>query len=277
MKKVITKKKGKVILIAGMLMAILSACGKGNTKESIPEGTDIPIIYESDEVSLCQYKGNTVPGYSAEGYIPTEEEISQRVAEVCMYAAESSGEYMEYTDEWVAAHFSGINTLEGLKEAAKESLITEAQMDAPYDNRQAAVMYVVEHSTVKASEKTKEDARKQLLSMHKQDAAGQGYESFEEYLLKVGYESEEDFMESEFFIAEVDNAVALSLVAQAVAENEGIIVTEEQIDGYEESIKEGIFADREAVKNYLLEQAAYDVIYDNTIFTMEERKENTAQ
>ena len=84
-------------------------------------------------------------------------------------------------------------------------------------------------------------------------------------------------MGSDFFQAEVDNAVTLSLVARAVAESEGIVVTEEQIDGYEESIKEGVFADREAVRNYLLEQAAYDLIYDNTIFTMEEGKENTVQ
>lgn len=277
MKNRTSKKKETLFLIICMLSGILSACGKSNEKEPIPEGIDIPIVYESDEVSLCQYKGNTVSGYSADSYVPTEEEVSQRVAEVCMYAAETSGEFMEYTDEWIASHFSDINTLEELKEAAKESLITEAQMDAPYDNRHAAVMYVVEHSTVKASENTKENARAQLLSMHKKDAAGQGYESFEEYLKKVGYESEEDFMESEFFKEEVDNVVSLSLIARAVAENEGIIVTEEQIDGYEESIKEGIFADREAVKNYLLEQAAYDVIYDNTIFTMEERKESTAQ
>lgn len=277
MKNKTSKKKGTLFLFICMLSGILSACGKSNEKEPIPEGTDIPIVFESDEVSLCQYKGNTVSGYSADSYVPTEEEVSQRVAEVCMYAAETSGEFMEYTDEWIASHFSDINTLEELKEAAKESLITEAQMDAPYDNRHAAVMYVVEHSTVKASENTKENARAQLLSMHKKDAVGQGYESFEEYLKKVGYESEEDFMESEFFKEEVDNAVSLSLIARAVAENEGIIVTEEQIDGYEESIKEGIFADREAVKNYLLEQAAYDVIYDNTIFTMEERKENTVQ
>lgn len=277
MKNKTSKKKGTLFLFICMLSGILSACGKSNEKEPIPEGTDIPIVYESDEVSLCQYKGNTVSGYSADSYVPTEEEVSQRVAEVCMYAAETSGEFMEYTDEWVASHFSDINTLEELKEAAKESLITEAQMDAPYDNRKAAVMYVVEHSTVKASKETEENARAQLLSMHKKDAAGQGYESFEEYLKKVGYESEEDFTESEFFKEEVDNAVSLSLIARAVAENEGIIVTEEQIDGYEESIKEGIFTDREAVKNYLLEQAAYDVIYDNTIFTMEERKESTAQ
>lgn len=277
MKNKTSKKKGTLFLIICMLSGILSACGKSNEKEPIPEGTDIPIVFESDEVSLCQYKGNTVSGYSADSYVPTEEEISQRVAEVCMYAAETSGEFMEYTDEWVASHFSDINTLEELKEAAKESLITEAQMDAPYDNRKAAVMYVVEHSTVKASKETEENARAQILSMHKKDAVGQSYESFEEYLKKAGYESEEDFMESEFFKAEVDNAVSLSLIARAVAENEGIIVTEEQINGYEESIKEGIFADREAVKNYLLEQAAYDVIYDNTIFTMEERKESTAQ
>ena len=271
------KKKETLLLIICMLPGILSACGKGSEKEPISEGADIPIVYESDEVSLCQYKGNTVPGYSADSYVPTEEEISQRVAEVCMYAVETSGEYMEYTDEWVASHFSDISTLEELKEAAKESLVTEAQMDAPYDNRQAAVMYVVEHSTVNASEKTKESAREQLLSMHKRDAAGQGYESFVEYLKKTGYESEADFMGSDFFRAEVDNAVSLSLVARAVAENEGIVVTEEQIDGYEGSIKEGIFADREAVRNYLLEQAAYDLIYDNTIFTMEEGKESAAQ
>lgn len=272
-----TLKKGTLLLIICMLPGILSACGKDIEKEPIPEGTDVPIVYESDEVSLCQYKGNVVTGYTADSYVPTEEEISQRVAEVCMYAAEISGEYMEYTDEWVASHFSGINTLEELKEAAKESLVKEAQMDAPYDNRQAAVMYVVEHSTVNASEKTKESAREQLLSMHKRDAVGQGYESFVEYLKKTGYESEEDFMGSDFFQAEVDNAVTLSLVARAVAESEGIIVTEEQIDGYEESIKEGVFADREAVRNYLLEQAAYDLIYDNTIFTMEEGKESAAQ
>lgn len=277
MKKISLKKKGTLILIICMLPGILSACGKSSEKEPIPEGADIPIVYESDEVSLCQYKGNVVIGYTADSYVPTEEEISQRVAEVCMYAAETSGEYMEYTDEWVASHFSGINTLEELKEAARESLVTEAQMDVPYDNRQAAVMYVVEHSTVNASEKTKESAREQLLSMHKRDAVGQGYKSFMDYLKKAGYESEEDFLESEFFKSEVDNAVSLSLVARAVAESEGIIVTEEQIDGYEESIKEGIFADREAVRNYLLEQAAYDLIYDNTIFTMEEGKESVAQ
>lgn len=277
MKNKILKKKETLLLIICMLPGLLSACGKDIEKEPIPEGTDVPIVYESDEVSLCQYKGNVVTGYTADSYVPTEEEISQRVAEVCMYAAETSGEYMEYTDEWVASHFSDISTLEELKEAAKESLVTEAQMDAPYDNRQAAVMYVVEHSTVNASEKTKESAREQLLSMHKRDAVGQGYESFVEYLKKTGYESEEDFLESEFFKSEVDNAVSLSLVARAVAESEGIIVTEEQIDGYAESIKEGIFADREAVRNYLLEQAAYDLIYDNTIFTMEEGKESTVQ
>lgn len=277
MKDKTLKKKETLILIICMLPGLLSACGKDIEKEPIPEGTEIPIVYESDEVSLCQYKGNTVSGYSADSYVPTEEEISRRVAEVCMYAAETSGEYMEYTDEWVASHFSDIKTLEELKEAAEESLITEAQMDAPFDNRQAAVMYVVEHSTVNASEETKENAREQLLSMHKKDAIGQGYESFVEYLKKTGYESEEDFMGSDFFQAEVDNAVSLSLVARAVAESEGIVVTEEQIDGYEGSIREGIFADREAVKNYLLEQAAYDVIYDNTVFIMEERKESTAQ
>lgn len=257
---------------------LLAGCGKKATsgETAATDMEEIPIVFENEEVKLCRYEGNTITGYSAEGYEPTEEEVEQRYAEVCLYAMEASGDYFEETDEWVAAHFDGINTVEELKAASKESLITEARMDAPYDNRKAAVEYVVSHSEVTPSEETRKNAEEQLLAMHRQDGINQGYDDFDAYLQKVGYANEAEFVASEYFQTEVSDALQLSLVAQAVAESAGLTVTDEQIQDYIESITEKggtTTVDKESIRNYLLEQSAYDLIYNGTIFVTEDGKE----
>lgn len=282
MKSQITKQKGirmkkKVMISILYLTAILTACNKDKEETPVLEQSEnIPIVYETEEVKLCRYEGNTVIGSDSLSY-PTETEIENEYNKICIYAAESVGDYYEDTDEWVQEHFTNLKTREELREAVIHSLIAQKQTNVPYENKQAVLTYIVEHSEVNCTEETRQAFEEQFLAMHKADAKNAGYNSFQAFLKDAGYENEEAFLTSDFFKTEVDNAIKMDLVTAAVAEVEGITTTDEEIEEYldgahfhegseEEYLEVYFMGDKENVRGYLTQVKVIEHLYNNTTF-----------
>ena len=139
--------KQLLALTLSSVCLLFTGCGKQTLEEL--QTKEIPIVYENAEVKLAQYTGNVVQGVDGTKE-PTEEEIDEEYALICVYAMENSknSDFFENTDAWVASHFTNLSTVAELRDAVKQSLMGQNTINSPYLNRKAAIEFVQDNSVI---------------------------------------------------------------------------------------------------------------------------------
>lgn len=264
--------KQKLLFLLATITAInLCACGKAEQADLGQKKNTY--IYTTEEVKLCQIDGLRIVGEpeSINDYSPTQDEIDNMYAWIIVQAMETSGDAYEQTDAWVGTHFDGIDTIKELKEACRQTVISEKESNAPYNNYEAAMKYVIDNSEIAPAKDTIKKATDRLIVMHKQDGKTAGYENFEEYLKECGYNSEEEFTQSTTFANERTGLINRTLIAKAIVDAAGIVVTDEDV---EEVMKiNPTYLDEDTAKAAIYEQYAKEYLYTHTTFVTEDGEE----
>ena len=180
-------------------------------------------------------------------------------------------EIPELDDEF--AKDLGFETLEELKADVEEELVQEEEEKAERDYENKLIESAVENAEVDIPEAMIEDEIDSMIQEQKMQMQQQGFE-FDQYLEMTGMNEEE--MRNKFR-GQAAERTQSNLILEAIAEEEGIEVTDEEIDEKVEEIAEGQGGqDPEQIKQFLQMQGQLDQLKEGLQMekTLEFLKEN---
>ncbi|MGM0501782.1 MAG: trigger factor [Bacillota bacterium] len=168
----------------------------------------------------------------------------------------------------------GFDNLDELKEDIKNDLAEEAQSQAERNYENKLVEAVVENTEVDIPETMIEEEIDNMMEGQKQQMQQQGFD-FDQYLEMAGMD-EEGLREN--FSEQAADRVKSNLILEAIAEEEGIEIADEEIDEKVEEIakSQGQDQDPEQIKAFLQMQGQLEQLKDGLKMekTLEFLKEN---
>lgn len=289
--------KKKSLLLSALLCLCLCACNQSDSassgtdtgqepvREEIREETEPAtvsaddvddivtgsgmIIYEDEEIALCDYQDLVVTVDTYKEYEPTQEELDNYYDYMISSAEEALGVAYEESDVWISEHFSGYSTIDELKADLKEEYISEKQGSVAATSANDLIEYLYRHSRFSPSEDREKIMKERLKHYYTEMAVESGWEDLDQMLVwDYGYENWDDFVQSDYFSQRLETNTNMDLLFDTLAVQTGLA---QQYGIDPEEITETILQDPEHAdyddvmqQKQAMQKLVTDYIYDNS-------------